>query len=123
AVTEFSEFSFKDRFYSTKGWGGFKKGTNIIGIKVIKPDGTEKEVNVDEEAVTTDEVKKIAISNLEIGDIIDYYFYSVEPFKSVGAYGFDAVEQTLGDVYPTMDLKITFMTENDFFVNFNTYNG
>lgn len=123
AVTEFSEFSFKDRFYSTKGWGGFKKGTNIIGIKVVKPDGTEKEINIDEEAVTTDDVKKIAIPNLEIGDIIDYYFYSVEPFKSVGAFGFDAVEETLGDVYPTMNLKLTFKTENDFFVNFNTYNG
>lgn len=122
AVTEFSEFSFKDRFYSTKGFI-WKKGTNFIGIKVVKPNGTEKIINIDEEAVTTDDSKKIAISNLEPGDILDYYYYSVEPFKMAEEYGFKPVENTLGDDYPIMNLKLTFKTENDFFVNFNTYNG
>lgn len=124
AVTEFSEFSFRDRFRSSKGSGfTWRKGTNVIGVKVIKPDGTERIINVDEEAVTADEKKKIAISALEIGDIIDFYYHSTEPFKSKYAFGFDPVEETLGDVYPIMNLKITFKTENDFFVNFNTYNG
>lgn len=124
AVTEFSEFSFQDRIRSSKGDSfRFKKGFNVIGIKVIKPDGSEKEINLDTEAITTDEKKKVAIPNLETGDIIDFYYYSEEPFKSVGAYGFDPVENTLGDSYPIMDLKITFKTENDFFINFNTYNG
>jgi len=124
AVTEFSEFSFKDRFMSSKGGGWtFKKGTNVIGIKVVKSDGTEREINVAEEAVTTDDQKKIAISNLEVGDIIDFYYHSTEPFKSKFQYGFEPVEQTLGDDYPIMNMKITFRTENDFFVNFATYNG
>lgn len=124
AVKEFSEFSFKDRFMSAKGRGwGFQKGTNIIGIKVIKPDGTEKEINIDEEAVKTDDTKKVAIPSLEVGDIIDFYHHSTEPFKSKEQYGFDPVEETLGDDYPIMNLKVTFKTENDFFVNFNTYNG
>ncbi|PZR21525.1 MAG: hypothetical protein DI539_07910 [Flavobacterium psychrophilum] len=122
AVTEFSQFSFKDRFYSNKGFA-VKKGTNYVGIKVIKPDGSEKIINVDEEAVTTDDSKKIAISGLEPGDIIDYYFYSVEPFRSTMEYGFEPVENTLGDEYPIMNLKLKFITQNDFFVNFNTYNG
>ncbi|MCW4470876.1 DUF3857 domain-containing protein [Flavobacterium sp. MFBS3-15] len=124
AVTEFSEFSFKDRFMSSKGNGwSFKKGTNVVGIKVVKPDGTEREINVNEEAVTADDEKKIAISSLEVGDIIDFYYHSTEPFKSKFQYGFEPVEQTLGDDYPIMNLKLTFKTENDFFVNFNTYNG
>lgn len=125
AVDEFSEFSFSERFYSSRSRYGFvfKKGTNVIGIKIVKPDGSEREVNIDEEAVEIDKEKKIAIANLEIGDIIDYYYYSVEAFKSKLEYGFEPVESTLGDYYPTMDMKITFKTENDFFVNFNTYNG
>jgi Domain of Unknown Function with PDB structure (DUF3857) len=124
AVTEFSEFSFKDRFMSSKGQGwGWRSGTNVIGIKVVKPDGTEREINIDDEAVTMDEAKKIAISSLEVGDIIDFYYHSTEPFKSKVQYGFDPVEETLGDDYPIMDLKLTLGTENDFFVNFNTYNG
>lgn len=122
AVTEFSEFSFKERFRSERGFS-WKGGTNVIGIKVVKPDGSEREINIDEEAVKMDEGKKVAISNLEIGDIIDYYYHSVEPFKSTYAYGFEPEENTLGDIYPTMDLLLTFKTENDFFVNFNTYNG
>ncbi|MCO6148529.1 DUF3857 domain-containing protein [Flavobacterium sp. NRK1] len=122
AITEFSEFSFKDRFYSSRGFS-LRKGTNIIGIKVVKPDGSEKIINVDEEAVKADDKKKIAIPNLEPGDILDYYYYAVEPFKMAAEYGFEPEENTLGDTYPIMDLKLTFTTENDFFVNFNTYNG
>jgi hypothetical protein len=122
AVKEFSEFSFRERFLSTKAFG-WKRGTNIIGIKVIKPDGSEKEIDIDAEAITTDATKKIAIPNLEVGDIIDFYFHSKEPFKSFEAFGFDPVETTVADSYPVMNMKLTFKTENDFFVNFNTYNG
>ncbi|NHN24698.1 DUF3857 domain-containing protein [Flavobacterium jejuense] len=122
AVTEFSEFSFKDRFYSNKGFS-FKKGTITLGIKIIKPDGKEIEIDVNKESVEEDESKKVAISNLEVGDIIDFYYHSVEPFKSSLEFGFEPVETTLGESYPILDLKITFETENDFFVNFNSYNG
>jgi len=122
AVKEFSEFSFKNSFHSTKGYT-WREGVSILGIKIVKPDGTEKEINVDQEAIKTDDTKKIAIPDLEIGDIIDYYYHTTEPFKSSDAYGFEPVETTLADRYPIMDFKLTFKTENDFFVNFNTYNG
>ena len=122
AVTEFSEFSFKDRFYSRRGYS-WKQATNVMGIKVIKPDGTEREINIDADAVTADDKKKVAIANLEVGDIIDFYYHSTEPFKSVLEYGFAPVETTLGDNYPVVDMKLTLHTENDFFVNFATYNG
>lgn len=122
AVKEFSEFTFKERFSSDKGWSR-RAGKNILGIKVVKPDGKETIINVSKEAVDADKEKKIAIPNLEIGDIIDYYLHSEEPFKSQLEMGFDPVERTLGDVYPIMDYKLIFQTENDFFLNFATYNG
>jgi len=123
AVTEFSEFSFRDKFYSNKGMHALGKGTNVVGIKIVKSDGKEIEVDVEKDAKDVDKEKKIAIANLEIGDILDFYYYSVEPFKSILEFGFEPEESPLGDVYPTMDLKLTFDTENDFFVNFNTYNA
>lgn len=123
AVTEFSEFSYKDKFYSNKGMFALRKGTNVIGIKIVKSDGKEIDVDVDKNAKEVDKEKKIAIANLEIGDVIDYYYYSVEPFKSIFEFGFEPEESPLGDVYPTMEMKLEFNTENDFFVNFNTYNG
>ncbi|HRE78417.1 MAG TPA: DUF3857 domain-containing protein [Flavobacterium sp.] len=122
AVKEFSEFTFKERFSSDKGWSR-RAGKNRLGIKVIKPNGKETIIDVSKEAVDADKEKKIAIPNLEIGDIIDYYLHSEEPFKSQLETGFDPVERTLGDVYPIMDYKLIFQTENDFFLNFATYNG
>ncbi|WP_026704056.1 DUF3857 domain-containing protein [Flavobacterium soli] len=122
AVLEFSEFSFNERFYTNKGFS-FKKGTTTIGVKIVKANGTEIEIDVEKEAKTIDDEKKVAIANLEIGDIIDFYYYTVEPFKSFYEVGFDPVETTLGDIYPTMEMKVQFETENDFFINFNTYNG
>ena len=122
AVKEFSEFSFSDKFISNKGFS-FKEATNTIGIKIIKPNGKEIEIDVDKESKEVDKEKKIAIGNLELGDILDFYYYTVEPIKTAFELGFDPVETTLGDVYPIMNFKLTFQTENDFFVNFNTYNG
>ncbi|WP_026976581.1 DUF3857 domain-containing protein [Flavobacterium tegetincola] len=122
AVQQFSEFSFAERFYTTKGFS-FKRGTTTVGIKIVKAGGTEIEVDVDKEAKDIDDTKKIAIANLEVGDIIDFYYYTVEPFKSFYETGFAPVETTLGDIYPTMEMKLLFETENDFFINFNTYNG
>lgn len=122
AVEDYSEFSFNEKFWPRRGYY-WKKGENIIGIKIIKPDGNEIIIDIDEEAVENDNEKKLAISNLEVGDILDYYSYRIEPFKSVGAYGFNPVETTLGDEYPIMNFELNFETENDFFVNFNSYNG
>ncbi|WP_395066366.1 hypothetical protein [Flavobacterium sp.] len=123
AVTEFSEFSFKDKFYSNKGMRSLGRGTNVIGIKIVKPTGKEIEIDVEKNAKEVDKEKKIAIANLEIGDILDFYYYSEEPFKSIYEFGFEPEESPIGDVYPTMDMKLAFDTENDFFINFNTYNG
>ncbi|MBY0487285.1 MAG: DUF3857 domain-containing protein [Flavobacteriaceae bacterium] len=123
AVTEFSEFSFKDKFYSNKGMRSLGKGTNVIGIKIVKSTGKEVEVDVEKNAKEVDKEKKIAIANLEVGDILDFYYYSEEPFKSIYEFGFEPEESPIGDVYPTMDMKLEFGTENDFFLNFNTYNG
>lgn len=122
AVKEFSEFSFKDKFYSNKGLMS-KKSTGILGVKIRKPNGKEIVIDVDKEAKEVDKEKKIAISNLEVGDIIDMYYYIIEPFYSKYELGFEPTETTLGDTYPIMNLKINFKTENDFFLNFNTYNG
>jgi hypothetical protein len=124
AVEEFSEFAFKKRFRSDKGRYTWKeKGNNYVGVKIVKPDGSEVEIDVEKESVEVDGETKVAIANLEIGDIIDYYFYRLEPFKATYAFGFDPVETNLGEEYPTVDFKLFFETENDFFINFNSFNG
>lgn len=78
ALDEFGDFEYlesakrKERYVSSKI-------QTIIGVRIIKPDGTIKEVDVDE-AISVSEkddqnenYKKLAISDLEIGDIIDFF--------------------------------------------------
>jgi len=124
AVEEFSEFTFTKRFRSSKGrYSWKKKGDRYVGVKIIKPDGTATEIDVENDAVEVDGETKLAIANLEVGDIIDYYSYKNEPFKTTYAFGFEPVETSLGEEYPIMDFKLFFETENDFFINFNSFNG
>ena len=75
------------------------------------------------ETKLVDKENKLAISGLEVGDILDFYLFSQEEFKSWGSVGFPKVERVLADVYPVMNYKLTFLSENDFFINFNSYNG
>ncbi|WCO03363.1 DUF3857 domain-containing protein [Psychroserpens ponticola] len=124
AVEEFSEFAFTRRFRSSKGRYSWKvKGDTYVGVKIIKPDGSITEIDVEKDAVEVDGETKLAISNLEVGDIIDYYSYKNEPFKSTYAFGFEPVETSLNEEYPIMDFKLFFETENDFFINFKSFNG
>lgn len=124
AVEEFSEFAFIKRFRSSKGrFSWKKKGDTYVGVKIIKPDGSVTEIDVEKDAIEVDGETKLAISNLEVGDIIDYYSYKNEPFKSTYAFGFEPVETSLNEEYPIMDFKLFFETENDFFINFKSFNG
>ena len=107
---EHSEFSFTKRLKARKGWG--RKGTNYVGVKIIKPDGSEKEIEIDEEAVRADDEYKLAISGLEEGDILDYYIYSIEPFKQKYGYTFEPITRTISDEYPIKEMVMKFNTEN-----------
>ncbi|WP_109435378.1 DUF3857 domain-containing protein [Aquimarina sp. AU119] len=136
AVEKFSEFN-----YPTFLIEGIKEIKTWMGIKIIKPNGDVKEVDVEKEKIKTssdkavyyygfikskiksDEIYKLAVPELEIGDIIDFYIYSYEEYKTSGSYVMDAIETTLGGEYPTMDFSLKLKVENDFFINFNSYNG
>lgn len=126
AVDEFSEFSFIKNFRSKRGLSFSNrnnKGKVFFAIKIIKPNGKEIEIDVDKEAVNEKDDFKLAISNLAVNDIIDFYYYTFEPFVSKYEYTFDAVERTLSDVYPIMDFKLSLESEDDFFINFKSLNG
>ena len=66
AVTAFSEFNYSEK--SNPRYGAVIK--TVVGIKVIKPNGTENIIDTEKEAVNVDKQKRVAVPNLEIGDII-----------------------------------------------------
>ncbi|MBX3242015.1 MAG: DUF3857 domain-containing protein [Chitinophagaceae bacterium] len=88
-LDEYSELSYQKykrlfRFFSRKLAGR----VTIIGVRIFKPDGSMKELDISEEVLTTDtrneQQNKIAISGLEVGDILDY-FVSQHDEEEVGS--------------------------------------
>lgn len=120
AVEAYSDFSYKKYFKNSNGYKN--KNTSVVGVKVVKANGKEEILNIDEEAVKVDNEYKIAIPNLEVGDIVDYYLYTVETFLA-NAEKFEPDESTIAEEYPIVDYKLFFKTENDFFLTFQTFNG
>jgi hypothetical protein len=89
SVEEYSELSFTK--FAKSSYSYSKSSiTTYIGIRVIKADGKITEIDADEVVMTrdlSDEKKaKVAISNLQTGDIIDYFIateqYSNNSFLS-----------------------------------------
>ena len=80
ALEEYSSIEYTKKIDQTIAAGFTKiydKTDTYIGAKIIKADGSEVVVNTDEEVLTTNTDKakegKLAISNLQAGDILDYY--------------------------------------------------
>jgi len=131
AVDEFSEF------YFTSG------AMNNMGIHIIKPGG--KVVNVDVRTaveVSSDtkipsifqssyslrsSYRKLAISGLEPGDILDY-FYKATDIEYLKYYyepmvHYSPILLSLNNVYPTVKQKILFEVERGFYINERSTNG
>lgn len=122
SVEEFSLFSFSKNFRVQRGYWT-RKAKRFIGIRIIKPNGDIREEKVDKNTlVEENEELKLAISGLEVGDIIDYYVHTVESFKQKYGYSFKEETNILNDEYPTKEFVLKFNTENDFFINFQSYN-
>jgi Domain of Unknown Function with PDB structure (DUF3857) len=128
AVSEYSEMTYlPSRTVSSEG----EEIKVYSGFKIIKPDG--REVMVDKgDAVSMEREYngrkqsyfKLAIPNLEPGDILDYYICE----EVTRAYAnlihfFDPVIFTLPQEYPVMSHKLQFRVERRCFINVKSLNG
>jgi len=130
ALDEYSSLEYRKQIDKTTSYGLFSrrldKAFTFIGVKITKPDGKIIEQNTDEEILTKDEKKikegKIAISGLQIGDIIDYYIHIEEvqddANKILGPYYFVMV-----DDHPIMDLSIRFQIDRNAGIAYKAANG
>ncbi len=151
AVSAFSEFYFyeseQDQATREKAAKKGKKEESVIEITVIKPSGKELKVDVSAGILTdADNVpkflrcaafsfayirgryKKIAIPNLEVGDVLAYQS-SVEYQQSMTVKlfawyaAFPPYHATLAAQYPIVKQELNFILHPKFYVNANTYNG
>ncbi len=121
AIEAFSEFYYLS----------FGKGT-AVGIQIIKPNGDVVNVSTNDVVEVDSDIpyifqsyyikflkyKKIAIPNLEIGDIIDYFYKTNSDDNDAIPFIF-----TLSSTYPIVSQKFNFKVDRGFFINLNSYNG
>jgi len=123
AVEDFSEL-----YYLT---------TDEVVIQVIKKDGTVFKVRTDQAVLVEnylnvpkkfrnlkEEYNKLAIPNLEVGDIIDYYYHFVNSHFNYIEYTFEPLIFILPEEYPVIYQKVDLIVQyRKFYINFNSFNG
>lgn len=129
AVNKYSELSYPANL---PGNSATATGLRVYaGFKVIKPDG--KEVIVDLKNAVKMEMSgpdgkagyyKIAIPNLEPGDIIDYYI-CLENEQQIASpvVFFDPFIYNLPQEYPLMKQKLQFRIQRKCYINLRSLNG
>jgi hypothetical protein len=125
ALEEYAQFSMT-------GTGQYQnvKLESFAGYKIIKPNGKEIEIPMSEAVKEKQELNnrgleiyKLAIPNLEIGDILDYYKVEEETISIYEKYyGFDPVIFQLHSEHPIMKQKISFDVMRRCFINLKTLN-
>lgn len=101
------------------------------GFKIIKPDGREIEISLDDAVLQKQEVNnkgfemyKLAIPNLQLGDIIDYYLCEEQNISlATKYYAFKPVIIELNDDYPIMKQRISFEILRRCYINLLSLNG
>jgi len=130
AVKDFTEFSFGE---SRKMYAGFFSSSKIdyyVGVKVVKPDGTEVIVdNADaikkemESGRSSYAYNKIAVPNLQKGDIVDYYYCYEKKFPSGVFHDFSPVYYEFNEKYPIVNQELRIDVLRYCYLNAKSING
>lgn len=123
ALEDYSEISFQ-RLSKKSGIYIGQTTTTIIGVRIIKPDGTLKEVNADEAVMVRNEKNdkkgKLALSDLQVGDMIDY-FIQVE--QQMDAQNIDPLLFVFGNEAPVLNYSVHAEVGKKFAVEYRSMNG
>lgn len=132
ALENYSKLEYQKKLDRTISLG-IVKFTNTqntyLGVKIVKPDGKEVLVNTSEEVMLKNESKdqkgKLAISGLEVGDILDYYISSVEINEDTQNDSYKNNDDVfiLVDEYPVLYYSIDFQFNKKVNVKYITANG
>ncbi|HEX6916010.1 MAG TPA: hypothetical protein VF145_12265 [Chitinophagaceae bacterium] len=129
ALDEFSSIEYKKKLDKTSSYGFariYDKMDSYIGAKIIKPGGKEIIVNTDEEVLTRNSSKdkegKLAISDLQVGDVLDY-FIRVEEMRENSAEEQGPYSFVMGGEYPMIYYKVRLQLDDKVNVKYITANG
>jgi hypothetical protein len=113
--------------YSSLRFYNYNPNKDLIGIRIIKKDGLI--INVENNRLISDrndkgEFVKIAIPNLEVGDIIDYYrFANFKDRYSTKFYSYRPDYILFVDEFPIVKQYLEFSIIKDTYLLFTLLNG
>lgn len=123
AVDEYSEIGYT-QMEKKSGFIMNKTTLVYVGIRVIKADGSMKEVNADDIVLTKDEKRtkeaKAAVPDLQIGDMIDYF---IAKQTSMEQQGIPPYTFTFFDNSPILNYSIHCDVGSKYAVEYRCYNG
>lgn len=113
ALETYSEFTFNQ--YELERMGTvldpFDKFTtmNYVGVRIFKPDGTMREIYSDEAVVTevnrySKKVRKLAVPDLQVGDLVEYFIRTERYVIHTNAYTEELF--VLGDEEPVIEYSV-----------------
>ncbi|WP_295127359.1 DUF3857 domain-containing protein [uncultured Chitinophaga sp.] len=123
ALEEYSQFNYQQFSRSLMSYPVTE--TQVLGVRIIKPDGSVKYVNADDAVATsddrTDKQRKLAISDLQVGDIIDYFICMEQVLE--GYQRFLPEVFVLGDDKPILSYSIHTEISDRFVTQYRSING
>ncbi len=125
ALDEFSEYDFTSAT-TMKYNMSQRKYRQVLGVKVIKPDGTERVVDTDDYVEVKADKKgktkrsKLAVPGLEIGDMIDVFNYVSEDIHNAHL---DPMMFILREDYPVMSYSVHWLLDGSLASSYRLLNG
>lgn len=125
SLEEYSELSFKER-ERRAGVLRADKYQTVVGARIIKPDGRVIDVNFDEAVIVTEgkndktDYKKLAIPDLQIGDVLDYFF---QDMIDVDSYNIPTQNFYFASTFPMLSCSIYCEIGNKLTVEYRSCNG
>ena len=126
ALKKYSEFDYST-FKRGRNYRGLEeKVQQVLGVRVIKPDGRIVNVDSKEYAVTREGKKdkdvshKLAVPGLEIGDVLDIFTYEelMVQDRNVPEFTFSFIAP-----YPMLHYKVNCTIDKKFTVQYRSLNG
>ena len=125
ALDEYSQIDFQKYQKEALGRRWSAETMNYVGVRIIKPDHTIREVNAEDAVITSDNINdkksKLAISDLQVGDVIDF-FVQVQRLAEVG-YPCDQQLFVICDDMPVQSYSVHCVIDNHFPVVYRAING
>jgi hypothetical protein len=123
SLDEYSQLTYQ-QFMKLNSWLSTTTATTFVGARIIKPDGKIRQVPIDESILlksgSNGWERKLAIGDLQVGDLLDYYIrveeYSVsfrEPERLIFVFG---------DDHPILDYSIHCNIGNKYAVEYHSMN-